>query len=379
MERDFQRNVSDFAPLVDNWYNIELRILAEYAEMIIDNTVQGSLQSTHDYTDTETLEIGLRVNSWTDAQQSRITEYDWVFLRKLCDPEPTHGETILVSYVIIIDRAQVSADTSYLGNPQTVSFHVTWNNGSNMDEGYLSVNGSSYTINSTGWATITYDASSVGSKTWTITGVEVDNNFIYFQIVSDPSITFFDRIRAEYNIETLVPGSFQVAVTLNSEYNAVPISDAALAINGVLVEDLGNGVYRAEISSWLPFLSITINAEKEYFDTMNAEMTSFSIGNIILEFTVIIVGVVVVSKLNKQRIERKRRSLTLNELEKLVKERGQIKLKEAANKLSLDVAEINTLLQLLMRNERVEGTFTLDGTSFITEDKLIEEVLKGIE
>lgn len=91
LERGYQRNVLDITPLLDNWYNIELRILAEYAEMVIDDAIQASLQSTQDYTDTETLEIGLRVNSWVDASQPRETEYDWVFLRKLCDPEPLCG------------------------------------------------------------------------------------------------------------------------------------------------------------------------------------------------------------------------------------------------------------------------------------------------
>jgi len=93
LERDFQSNVSDITPLLVNWYKIELRILADYAEIVIDETEQDSLQSTQDYTDTETLEVGMRVNSWIGAQQSRITEYDYIFLRKLCDVEPAHGET----------------------------------------------------------------------------------------------------------------------------------------------------------------------------------------------------------------------------------------------------------------------------------------------
>lgn len=71
-----------------------MKILADYAEIVIDDAEQGSLQSNQDYTDTETLELGMRVNSWVDASQPRVTEYDWVFLRKLCDPEPLSGVSI---------------------------------------------------------------------------------------------------------------------------------------------------------------------------------------------------------------------------------------------------------------------------------------------
>lgn len=380
LERDVARTFLDTTPLHNQFYDIRMKVLEASAKVELAGIEEASISSTHDYTDTETLEIGLRSNCWVDSPEARITEYDYVFLRKLSSLEPTHGETLLVSDTIIVDQTQVSADTAYLGHPQTIRFHVVWNTGSPIDEGYIVVNSSSYTLNSSGWATIPYDASSVGSKTWAVTSVEVNDNPNYYsQIVSNPCITFFDHIHTEYHVETGALGIFQVTATLSSETNAVPLSDAVVTINGVPADEADSGKYQVELSSWLPFLSITITAEKQYFDPINNTIIGFSTSNILLESTVIIVSVLAVSRFNRLWAGRKKQSFNLNKLEKLVKERGQIQLKEAARQLGLDLAEVKTLLQSLLRTKRITGTFTVDGLSFITEDALRDDILEGIE
>jgi len=100
-ERDKDGNILQYTtwdlPFTEaQWLNFELKVLKDSAIVNADGVERMLLQNTDDYTDNETLQLGLHVNSWAGQPQSRITEYDWVFLRKLCDPEPTHSETSLL-------------------------------------------------------------------------------------------------------------------------------------------------------------------------------------------------------------------------------------------------------------------------------------------
>ena len=359
------------------WYDVEVRVNTNIDDF--DCYVNGILKQVNCSFRNDVDHIScIYSTSWTD-QPAWSTHLDIIYVRKLCDPEPTHGETIPLFQKIIVDKVHIREVTAYLGEAQTVSFHAKWDNGSDVVSGYLLINETSYVTNSTGWATVIYEASSVGIKTWKVTGVDVYGNSYYEQIIDDPHVTFFDRIKADYYVESLVPGSFQVTVSLKSEYSNVPINDAALTMNGIESENLGNGMYQVRVDSWLPLLTITLHAEKEFFDPINISTNTFAVGNIILASSVIILGVVAVFRFNTQRIKRNKQSHNLNELEKLVKEKGQIRLNEAADRLGLDLAEVKTLLHNLIKDRRVEGTFTLDGLSFILEDKLTEEILKGIE
>jgi len=94
-ERDNQGNALDGSLLdtilkEDRWYNFELKVLKDSARVLKDGIEILSLFKTGDYTDTEPLEVGMYVHSWGGAPKPMIAQYDWLFLRKLCTPEPSY-------------------------------------------------------------------------------------------------------------------------------------------------------------------------------------------------------------------------------------------------------------------------------------------------
>jgi hypothetical protein len=190
----------------------------------------------------------------------------------------------------------------------------------------------------------------------------------------------FDRIKVDYGIQALTPGSIQVTINLNFEYDGLPVEDATVRVGDTVAENSGNGVYRASLSSWMPSLTININAERAGFKPIIMEIRNYALGNILLGSSLItILSVVIVLKWNLRRAQRKRWLMNLRKLEELLIGKGRIGIKEASEVIGVDIADVKALLSELMREGKIKGSFTLDGENFITEEKLKEEILRGIE
>jgi hypothetical protein len=198
---------------------------------------------------------------------------------------------------------------------------------------------------------------------------EFTSNEVYFT---------FDRIIMETEFYSWVPGSIQASVSLNFEYDDSPVVDATIMISDTVAENMGNGVFSATLASWMPKLTINIKTERLGFEPVITEEVIYPLGNIISESAaIILLTFFAVLRLNSRNRQRRRWDMNLSRIEKLVRKRGRIKIDEASKITGLDTDEINALLSELKNTERIDGTFTSDGNSFITEEKLREEVIGG--
>jgi M6 family metalloprotease-like protein len=92
---------------------------------------------------------------------------------------------------ISIDRAEVSEQRADINSTQQVYFHAKWsNNGSDVFDGMMYVNGSAYAINSTGWIRLATTSSAIGNLSWLVTGVDVDGVWSFLQEVPNPYIVW---------------------------------------------------------------------------------------------------------------------------------------------------------------------------------------------
>jgi hypothetical protein len=84
---------------------------------------------------------------------------------------------------------------------QTVRCHAAYaKNGSSITEGTIWMNGTGYSVNSTGWCTFDVTSSKIGKNTWTVTGVSCKGVQFYEVTAPDP-YTIFDKVNIFLTIE----------------------------------------------------------------------------------------------------------------------------------------------------------------------------------
>ena len=190
----------------------------------------------------------------------------------------------------------------------------------------------------------------------------------------------FDSIKAEYALQTWVPGSIRVIVNLKFEYDGSPVDDAEIRVSEIRAINVGGGVYEATISSWMPSSTVFIEVEREGFESITFEASGYLLGNILSEASFItIVSLITILKLNSRRNKRKNWLSNLEKIEELVREKGRVELMELSETVGVNVSDAKEMLSELLKAERVIGTFTTDGEGFVTQEKLKEEIRRGLK
>jgi hypothetical protein len=349
-----------------------------------------------------------------------------------------------------IDQTFVSDARVDIDSSQTIGFHAKWvNNSSDVIEASISVNGTGYVTNGTGWIIFNYSSSSVGRKTWVINGVNANGVTSYRQTVENPSIiwdrvmvtlqnnrvnvgneanisyqaiyeydkeTFsgsimlndtvfsqdvlgkrgykpigimdekyqltqftsneayvvFDLIKASYQIETLSPGTLKVTVNVRYEYDDAPVVDATVKVNNVIGENIGNGMYEVNLPLWMPYQNIEIEVGKIAFAPVKYNMTVHSLGNIGL-WAFMSVSTISALAFSRAKWIHKRK---LRHLKDLIEDRKKTSIDEVAKIMNIKTSNAEKLLHELTKRKMVEGFFTSDGKTFVTEEKLKEEILR---
>jgi hypothetical protein len=131
------------------------------------------------------------------ARVSSNFEAKYFASRKYVDPEPGHGSwgSEEISNYVMINQAFVSDERADVGSVQLVGFHAKWSiNGSDVVEGNVYVNGTSYVTNSTGWINFSVESSIARKDKWVVTGVNCNGVTTYSQTVQSPSI-IWNRIK----------------------------------------------------------------------------------------------------------------------------------------------------------------------------------------
>lgn len=92
---------------------------------------------------------------------------------------------------VVIDDTEVSTQRAGVNTSQGIFIHGSWSNdGSDVVDGALYVNGTAYLTNSTGWISFATSSSTVGSALWHVTGVNADGILSWRQISPDPCIVW---------------------------------------------------------------------------------------------------------------------------------------------------------------------------------------------
>jgi hypothetical protein len=107
---------------------------------------------------------------------------------------------LLTLLYVEIDHAYVSDVRVDVGTVQTVSLHAIWaNNGSDVNNGRLYINGTESITNETGWAIVSDYSSIVQKRTWQVSAVNCTGITIYLQTTANPTI-IWDRVQLNLSV-----------------------------------------------------------------------------------------------------------------------------------------------------------------------------------
>jgi hypothetical protein len=144
-----------------------------------------------------------------------------------------------VSTHVVIDDASISDARTGVSEQEYVGFHAKWSHdGSDVTEGVLYVNGISYPIDGTGWISFPVAYSSVGKRSWTVTGADCSGVTIYEQTIASPEI-IWDKIQVTLSItddHISVGDSANIVKTATYQYDGTMFT-GTLTLNDTLTKD----------------------------------------------------------------------------------------------------------------------------------------------
>jgi hypothetical protein len=182
-------------------------------------------------------------------------------------------------------------------------------------------------------------------------------------------------MNASYQIETVTPGTVQMMVNVVFEYDNVPIEDALVKVNNLAAENLGNGTYRVNLPSWMPYLTAEIEVQKADFTLLRCNVPVYLLGNI-ATWVFVSSSVISITAFSRARWIHRRK---LTHLKDIIAKQGQVSVEETAKIMGMNDAVVRKLLNELTRRGMIKGFFTSDGKAFITEKMLEDEILKGLQ
>jgi hypothetical protein len=159
--------------------------------------------------------------------------------------ESTYGLTTFSSNTVTvvwttqsveIDQISTSDTRLDTGIASSSYYHSRWSgNLSDCISGIIYVNSTGFSINSTGWATVTFTFGTVGIRDLYVTGVNVSGITSYSQLPSDPQIIWDKALVQSGGIGSTyshVGDSIQVYYVVKYEYDLSLITDGNVLLNG---------------------------------------------------------------------------------------------------------------------------------------------------
>ena len=203
--------------------------------------------------------------------------------------------------VAVIDQTFTTTEKCIVNQVQSVGFHVRWEqDGSDLANARIYINGTDYLTNSTGWATFSLAYNTVGKRSWIVTDVQHHNANMFRVAVEDPSIVW-DKVDVDVKVESEAFGVSRIIVKLVQAYDGIPVTGAITFVNGVQCKEIEQGVYIAKIDSWSPYQQLTIQTDVEELDGELMTVSSTHVLNSILFFVFIVVVIMILAVLLKRR------------------------------------------------------------------------------
>lgn len=355
----FYRQVEDPSIV---WDQVDVTLTADNDRIDTRRSVDISYEGTYLF-DGETFQGTISLN---DTVLAKDTVGGWAYRTAGITDERYGLTSFLTNEVYVVwDRVNLSVNIS---NPRTSigsQADISW-------VGFYEYDGSIFSGSVFLNDTRTKDA--VGEYGYAVASI-VDPLYNLTAFAADEVQCIFDAVEASHTTETLTPGSVLVTVDLNFEYDDSPVEDASVRVNGVEAENLGSGIYRARLSSWMPFVTVRTELETTGYEPVSTEAMVFPIGNIITESlaTFSVVGIAALStrrRGKKDRVmrplelrpERRRREKSrLEKLEALLEERRWVSMKEASEVTGVEIVNIKQMFSDLMKkNPALQGFFVDD-------------------
>ncbi|MEJ2281579.1 MAG: hypothetical protein P8X97_06690 [Candidatus Bathyarchaeota archaeon] len=206
--------------------------------------------------------------------------------------------------VIVIDQTFTTSEKCLINQIQIVGFHASWDqNGSDITNAVIEINGTKYTTNSTGWISFNVSFDTVGNRSWVVTDVQHSTTDSFFISADAPSIVW-DTISVDIEVISESFGVSKVVVKIAKEYDRTPVIGVKTYVNEVLCEEPEPGVYVTRIESWNPFQQITVQTDLPEVNYKTWTFSSINIMNLIL-FALVTVAIVTIVFVLKKRSKNK--------------------------------------------------------------------------
>jgi hypothetical protein len=212
----------DWYVQIDNIVVYGLKTLDEVAVRIDDgdwNITTGTTSWTHNW----------NTNAYPDGNHAITAraQYGTAYAE-------TSINVVVCNNLIHIDQFFASDNRCNVGSMQTVGCHAMYaKNGSSVTEGTIWLNGTGYSVNSTGWCTFDVTSSIIGKNTWTVTNVSC-NGAQYYEVTASSPYIIFDKINL---ILTVNDTRIDVGSEASVNWTGVYAYDGAAFLGSIALND----------------------------------------------------------------------------------------------------------------------------------------------
>jgi hypothetical protein len=162
------------------------------------------------------------------------------------DGQAVNGTFLVVSRVIV-DASAVTKERADIGSLQYVLFHSIWEyDATSVTAGTIYVNGSEAVANSSGWAKLEVGSTSVGVRSWVVTGVNFSGVTVFTQQCLGASI-IWDRVHVNLLAsDQRIDVGTNASISYNAyyEYDGKPFEGSLVLNNsGTVLLSVGKTTY----------------------------------------------------------------------------------------------------------------------------------------
>jgi hypothetical protein len=186
--------------------------------------------------------------------------------------EPTYGITAFQSNTatviwgnLFVEVNQINPGTLNLnvGSASLTLYHCRWSsNLSSCVDGTIYVNGTGFSVNSTGWASVSFNFATVGLRVLNLTGASVEGVTLFGQVPANPQIVWNRVLIASGGVSIgylHVGGSALAYVTVEYEYDLSPVIDGSVLLDGSPM------TYNSGLNRWEQTITSTALGSHAYF------------------------------------------------------------------------------------------------------------------
>jgi hypothetical protein len=200
----------------------------------------------------------------------------------------------------VIDQTFTSAEKCSVNEAQSVGFHVRWeDDGVDVVDGSVYVNGTAYVTNSTGWIIFSIAYEAVGERSWVVTDFQHPEATGYRVTVENPSIVW-DKLVVNVEVDSSSFGVSKVRVNVAQAYDGASVTGATVVANREVCEEIEPGIYETSIASWSPIQQVTVQTDAADLLSETWTASTFHAINTVLYLALFVAAVVIAVSLLKR-------------------------------------------------------------------------------